>query len=162
MPTIDYAAPIPEKPHILHIGLRDLDQDGKPVIKEVPVRRSHYQSLPTPARQLAYVQECREFHHASGPEGQAKRIARRAEWDAADKAAEEAKLVMTPQGFRRDKEGVITGVRVQVTHQGHTCSVVIPPDPASANANALAEWTKSKTAADEEKAALAAFAWIMS
>lgn len=157
MPTIDYVAPIPEKPHVLHVGLRDLNADGKPYIREVPVRKAHYESL-TPARQVAYVQECAEFHHPGGPDGAAKRKARRAAWDAADKAAEEAKFVMTPQGFVKDAQGVITGVRVSVTHQGHSCTCVIPPDPAAAKTNALAEWTKSKSAADGEKAALAAFA----
>jgi len=147
--TIKYAAPIPEKAHVLHVGLL---VDG--VICETPVRKEHYESLTAPQK-LAYATECAEVHHPSDP---AKAIARRAAWDADDQAAELAKLTVTPQGFVRDEAGEIVGVQVTVTHQGHTCGATIAADPASAEANALAAWQASKDAADAEAASLAAFA----
>jgi hypothetical protein len=158
--TIKYAAPIPEKAHVLHVGLL---VDG--VICETPVRKAHYESLTAPQK-LAYATECAEVHH---PTDRAKAIERRAAWDADDQAranaaaeearqAELAKLTVTPQGFVRDEAGEVVGVSVTVTHQGHTASAVIANDPASAEANALAAWQVSKDAADAEAASLAAFA----
>lgn len=180
--TIQYAVPIPEKPHVLHVGLlvpssvERVDPVTKVVtmvdgINEVPVRKVHFASLgpltaPFSAKQLTYVKRCCEYHH---PTDRAKRDARKAAWEADDKAvadaaaeaarqAELAKFTVTPQGFVKDKEGEVIGVQATITHQGHTCTANIGLVAELAEQNARTAWQASKDAADKVQAALNAFA----
>lgn len=162
--TIQYAVPIPEKSHVLHVGLlvpnsvEKVDPVTKLVtmvdgIKEMPVRKSHFTSLgpltaPFNAKQLAYAKQCCEVHH---PTDKAKQAARRAQWDADDKAREEAKFVMRHVATTAD------GVTVSVTWQGLTAQHVIPNDPANAAANARVAHQAKVDAQAAEAQANAAF-----
>lgn len=173
--TIQYAVPIADKSHVLHVGLlvpaslERVDPVTKAVtmvdgIQEIPVRKSHYNSLTTSGK-LAYVKQCAEVHHSTD---RAKAIARRALWEAddrakADAAAEAAKLAkeaifdMKQQGHVRDDKGQVVGVNVVINWQGFSCTAMIPADPANAEANGKAAWQTAKTAYDAEQASLAAF-----
>lgn len=138
---------------------------------EFPVRKATFDSLAAAEKQLAYVLECKEFHSGDGPGWVARRAARRAAWDADDKtktdaavaaakAAEEAKFVVTPQGYVKDDKDTILGVQVTVTYHGLTATMVIPNDAASAAANARKAFADVEARANAEKAALAAFAMV--
>lgn len=155
--------PHPDKPHV---AFALLEKDSGERV-EVPVRIAHYNSL-TAAKKLAYTLECAEHHSSDGPGWHAKRATRRALWDADDKAkadaaalaakvAEEAKFIVTPQGFVKDKEGALIGVKVTVTHHGLTMQSVIPTDPAIAEASARAAFAEYEAKVLAEKQALDAF-----
>lgn len=153
MVTIEYAAAVTEKPHVLHVGLRVTLLDGD-LIQEVPVRKSHYEGLHTPAKRLAYAQQCAEYHHPGpGAEGKAKRDARRVAWDADDLAAVQTKWVAHPVGRTEDGQ-----VIVNVTHGGLRVQVRVPvdaPDPTRAIRDA---WQAEHDRRQAERAKLAAFA----
>lgn len=180
MATIQYAAPVPEKAHVLHVGLLI---DG--IIRETPVRKEKFLSLgpdkaPFTAGQLAYALECADFHHPNVRGKDAQRVARRKEWDADDKAkadaaaeaarlaaeaeaeaarqAELARFIVAPTGWAKDKDGNAVGVIATITHQGHTCTANIGLVPELAEQNARAAWTESKAKADAEAALLQSFA----
>lgn len=163
---IDSPIPHPDKPHVVFITLEK--DSGERV--EIPVRIAHYNSL-TAAKKLSYTLECAEYHSHDGPGWQAKRANRRAIWDADDKAkadaaaeaarlAEEAKFVVAPSGFVRDKEGVITHVQVTIQHHGLTYSGAVPysADKAVFEQSCRDAFAKYETAVTEEKAALVALA----
>lgn len=143
-----HAGDVPDKPHVLYAGLL-CDDD---VERTVPVRKTHYQSLSTTAKKLAYVVECAEHHHPSGRDGEAKRVARRKTWEDTDKATEEAKFVVVPIEFVGDM------VRVSITHHGLTAEALIPNDPATAEVSCRASFAEYEAQVSAQKAALQAFA----
>jgi hypothetical protein len=156
--TIQYAVPIPEKSHVLHVGLLVPNSVEKvdPVtgvvtmadgIQEIPVRKSHYESL-TSSKKLTYAKECAEFHH---PTARAKAQARREAWDADDLAKEQARFVT------RNPRLVDGQVAVDVTHKGWTTTVTIPNEPANAEANARTAFDVAYQAKVDADAALAGF-----
>lgn len=143
-----YTGDVPEKPHVLYVGL--LCDDG--VERTVPVRKARYQSLSTTAKKLAYVVECFEYHHPSGRDGDTRRATRRQVWDNADKAEVEAKFVVVPIEFAGDM------VRVSITHHGLTVKATIPNDPAMAEATCRVAFAEYEALVNAQKAALQAFA----
>ena len=171
---IEYAVPSPEnatrvaqgKGEILHVGLRyELAVDGKDEIHEVLCRKPKFLSLgpataPFTAKQLTYAQECEKWHHK-------RDAAVRAKWDmddkaqadatvAAAKAAEEAKFIVVPQGF---KDG---NVVVSITHHGMstTAEVAKGADATEFEANCRAVFATHESKANAEKSALASFALV--
>lgn len=146
-----HVTPDPRNENILHVGVT-VEEDGAPVNHDFAVRKSHWESLKTPKAQAAYLQECHDYHHPAGPDGQRKRKDRRAAWDAEDKAAEEAKWTAKPVGRNGDN------VLVEVAHGGLTVQVTVPADAAD-KAQAIKDaWAVAKAAKDAEAAELAAFA----
>jgi hypothetical protein len=156
--SIQYAVPIPEKSHVLHVGLLVPNSVEKvdPVtgvvtmvdgIQEIPVRKSHYESL-SATEKLTYVTQCAEFHH---PADRARAQARRDAWDADDKAKAEAKFIMRHVSTEGDT------VTVSVTWQGLTAQHTILNDPATATANAQAAHQAVLDAKAAEAEATAAF-----
>lgn len=106
---IEYAVDHPEKPHVLHAGLRyELAIDGMDLIRETPVRKRHYYSLPVSAR-LPYVMQCAEYHHPHDP---AVKQARREAWDSNDRAADQARFCVRAMAFLGDR------IAVEIKHHG--------------------------------------------
>lgn len=147
---IDYAVPLPDKPHILHVGLRFATPRGDEIL-ETPVRRSMWESLPNAAARLAYAQEAAEYHHPRGSRGLEKRATRRATWDADDLAAEQAKWVARQVG----KEGNLA--LVEVTHGGLSVQVWVPLKSVDPEAVIKAAWQAEWDKHQAEQRALAAF-----
>lgn len=168
MATIEYVSTIPDKAHVYRVGLRTVktvpqedaqgnvvrDAQGnivmvqRDVIKETEVRTVKWDGLDTAAKRMTYATECAEYHHTTD---MAKKAARRAAWDADDKAAQEAKFIM------RHVSTTAEGVTVSVTWQGLTAQHVIPNDPATATANAQALHQAEKAKRDAEAAMVSAF-----
>lgn len=136
----------PGKPHIQHVAL--IRDDGTRV--EIPVRKATLRSL-SAAKQVVYVNECAEYHAGTGEGWMERRNARRAAWDADDKAREEAKFIM------RHVATTDAGVRVSVTWKGFTAEHLIANDPANAAANAQAAHDAEKARRDALVAETAAF-----
>jgi hypothetical protein len=159
----EYVVQDPDKAHALRVGLRyEGAVDGKDEIHEVPVRKSHYESLSTTKR-LAYVKECAEFHMVGPTHPKAQN--RRAAWDADDKAkadaaalaaktAEEAKFIVTPHGI---KDGLVA---VTIVHHGLTFSGTVAKgvDKTEFEANCRTKFAEYETAVQAEKDELAALA----
>ena len=174
---LDYAVAETERPHVLRVGLRypKALEGSKDLIHEVPVRKSVYETLTTDADRIAYALECAEYHYSTS---EAMKKARRAAWDADDKAVEDARIaaerlaeaerleaerlaelakwVSVPLGKVQDEKGTVY-VQVQVTHEGFTAVVVVAldvPDPTQAIKDG---WATAKKEADAKTAELAAF-----
>lgn len=161
--TIEKVIPNPDKPHAPFVRL--ILDDGTAV--EFTVRKAKYDTL-TASGKRAYALECMEYH---APTARGQREARRAAWDADDKAvadaaAEAARLAQeaifnhAATGFVKDKDGNKVGITATVTYHGLQWSGAVPytADKAAFKASLEEVFAAYETAMNAEKAELLALA----